>query len=114
LFSVCRARHGTGGSACRQAAALSSHFDHPANALISALHEAANPTMYVTQLPVASTHPTYMSLKDETRGGADSIRAANYPKSWAILYSLENGIKVKRGGSERQPGRSSVLAEPPR
>ena len=71
------ARSLAGGSARRQATALESHFDHPANALISALHEAANPTMYVTQLSVASTHPTYMSLKDETRGGADSIRAAN-------------------------------------
>jgi len=42
--------------------------------------------MYVTQLPEASTHPKYMSQKDETRGTADSIRAANYPKRWAILY----------------------------
>jgi len=75
LCLPCRAWHGW--VRYRQAAALESHFDHPANALISALHEAANPTMYVTQLSVASTHPTYMSLKDETRGGADSIRAAN-------------------------------------
>lgn len=83
-------------SARRQATALESHVDHPANALISALRKTANPTMYVTQLPVASTHPKYMSQKeDETRGGADSIRAANYPKSWAILYRWEKRIKLK-------------------
>jgi len=57
----CRARSLAGRSARRQVAALESHFDHPANALISALHETANPTMYVTQLPGASTHPKYMS-----------------------------------------------------
>jgi len=45
----------------RQVAALESHVDHPANALISALHETANPAMYVSHLPVASTHPKYMS-----------------------------------------------------
>jgi len=27
-----------------------------------------------------------MSQMDETRGGADAIRAANYLKRWAILY----------------------------
>jgi len=45
----------------RQMATLESHFDHPANTLISALHETANPTTYVKQLPVASTYPKYMS-----------------------------------------------------
>ena len=80
------ARSLAGLSACRQAVALESHVDHPANALISALRETGNRAMYVTQLPVASTHPKYMSQKDETRGGADSIRAANYLKRWAILY----------------------------
>jgi len=53
--------------------------------------------MYVTQLPEASTHPKYMSQKDETRGTADSIRAANYLKRWAILYRWEKRIKLKEG-----------------
>jgi hypothetical protein len=57
----CRAHSLAGRSARRETAALESHFDHPANALIPALRETANPTMYVTQLPVASTHPKYMS-----------------------------------------------------
>jgi len=51
--------------------------------------------MYVTQLPEASTHPKYMSQKDETRGTADSIRAANYLKRWAILYRCKKRIKLK-------------------
>jgi hypothetical protein len=54
--------------------------------------------MYVTQLPEASTHPKYMSQKDETRGTADSIRAANYLKRWAILYRWEKRIKLKDRG----------------
>ena len=101
MFPLCRtpARSLAGLSAHRQTTALECHVDHPANALITALRETANLTMYVTQLSVASTHPKYMSQKeDETRGGADSIRAANYPKIWAILYRWEKGIKVKRGG----------------
>jgi hypothetical protein len=57
----CRALSLADRSTRRQAAALESHFDHPANALISALRETAKCTMYVTQLPVASTHPKYMS-----------------------------------------------------
>jgi hypothetical protein len=57
----CRARSLAGWSARRQVAALESHFDHPTNELISSLRETANRTMYVTQLPVASTHPKYMS-----------------------------------------------------
>jgi len=32
--------------------------------LISALRKTANPMMYVTQLPEASTHRKYMSRKD--------------------------------------------------
>lgn len=52
-----------GLTAPRQVVALESHFDHHANALISALRESADPMMYVTQLPEASTHPKYMSLK---------------------------------------------------
>jgi len=56
--------------------------------------------MYVTQLPEASTHPKYMSQKDETRGTADSIRAANYLKRWAILYRWEKRIKLKEGEVE--------------
>jgi hypothetical protein len=55
--------------------------------------------MYVTQLPEASTHPKYMSQKDETRGTADSIRAANYLKRWAILYRWEKRIKLKEGNA---------------
>ena len=55
--------------------------------------------MYVTQLPEASTHPKYMSQKDETRGTADSIRAANYLKRWAILYRWEKRIKLKEEDS---------------
>jgi len=57
----CLARILVSRFAGRQVAALESHVDHPANALISALHETANPAMYVTHLPVASTHPKYMS-----------------------------------------------------
>jgi hypothetical protein len=38
-----------------------------------------------------------MSQKDETRGTADSIRAANYLKRWAILYRWEKRIKLKEG-----------------
>ena len=56
------------------------------------------PMMYVTQLPEASTHQKYMSQKDETRGGADSIRAVNCSKSRAILYRWGDGIKMKKGG----------------
>ena len=86
LFPVCRAGHAALQAVRTQTGGRAGEPDHPANALISALRETASPTMYVTQLPVASTHPKSMSQKDETRGGADSIRAANYLKRWAILY----------------------------
>ena len=84
-----------GLTAPRQTVALESHFDHHPNALVSALRESADPMMYVTQLPEASTHPKYMSLKDETRGSADSIRAVNCLKMWVILYRWEKRIKLK-------------------
>jgi hypothetical protein len=42
----------TGLSARRQAVVLESHFNHHANALISALHKTASLMMYVTQLPM--------------------------------------------------------------
>jgi len=45
--------------------ALESHLDHHADAPISALLETTKGMMYVTQLPEASTHPKYMSRKDE-------------------------------------------------
>jgi hypothetical protein len=44
----CLARSLVARFAGRQVSALESHFDHPANALISALHETANPMLYVS------------------------------------------------------------------
>jgi hypothetical protein len=67
--------------------------------------------MYVTQLPEASTHPKYMSQKDETRGTADSIRAANYLKRWAILYRWEKRIKLKEETAVQLLAQSTLPTE---
>jgi hypothetical protein len=67
--------------------------------------------MYVTQLPEASTHPKYMSQKDETRGTADSIRAANYLKRWAILYRWEKRIKLKEENAVQLLAQSTLPTE---
>src|SRR4029077_12693925 len=72
---------------------LESHVDHHAKALISALREITDPVMYVTQLPEASTHPKYMSRKDETRGGIDSIRAVTARKVWPFYTGDERGSR---------------------
>jgi hypothetical protein len=73
-------------------ASLESHFDHHAKALISALREITSAVMYVTQLPEASTHPKYMR-KDETRSGADSIRAVTTRKVGPFYTGDERGSR---------------------
>ena len=90
----------------RQVATLESHFDHHAKAVIPALCETANPVSYVTQLPEASTHPKYMSRKDETRGGADSIRAVTTRKVGPFYTGDGKGSrqKTERSPATRRPG----------
>src|SRR5690349_14297232 len=58
------------------------------------------PCVYVTQLPEASTHPKYMSRKDETRGGADSIRAVTTRKVGPFYTGDGKGSRQK---TERSP-----------
>jgi hypothetical protein len=51
--------------------------------------------LYVTRFPLASTHQKYV-WGGKPQGGADTAEA-NCPKSWAILYRWEEGIKMKKG-----------------